>query len=414
MNEKYLIEGIKKIINKSDFYKAKISSNLVKLKSFRKIPFTTKQEILCDQELFPPFGSNICCNIEKIKRIHKTSGTTNKPVLIGLTDNDIALTTEIGAKCFKNSGLKKNDIVVHCLNYNMWSGGVTDHMCLERAGASVIPFGVGNTKNLIEIILRIKPSAIHCTPSYLSKIEDVLKNEFNLKPLALNLRLGLFGGESGIQNSDLRKSLELKWGFKAMNANYGLSEVMSILASESENQDGLRFRAGKYVYPELIDVNTRMPLPFTNGTTGELVLTNVSKECMPLIRYLTGDIIKIIDEKISNASNSFRFKIIGRTDNMFVVRGINIFLSAIEDYISNFLNYFNGIYRIYINKKDPVDRIEIFLEYKSKYYKKLQVLKEKFIKGFKENFEIKPEINFVKEGYFPRNEGKSKKLFREL
>ena len=129
-----------------------------------------KLEIIEDQRNFPPFGSNLSIPLNKIKRIHRTSGTTNKPLLVPMTENDILQTVEIGRKFIELSGLKSTDTVIHCLSYNMWMGGFTDHQSLEATGAAVIPFGVGHTKNLIDTILTIKPTAIHCTPSYLAKI----------------------------------------------------------------------------------------------------------------------------------------------------------------------------------------------------------------------------------------------------
>jgi len=414
MNELFLIKKIKSIVKKSQFYRNKIDKSLLENDSFTLIPYTTKHEILVDQDIYPPFGSNLCCDLTKVRRIHKTSGTTNKPVLIYLTQKDIDITLEIGAKSFKNSGLKSSDIVIHCLNYNMWSGGVTDHLCLENAGATVIPFGVGNTKNMIETMIQIKPTAIHCTPSYISKIEYILSEEFKKKPKELQLRLGLFGAESGMQNREYRKAMESKWGFKAMNANYGLSEVLSILASESEKQDGLIFTAVKYVYPEIIDLVSKKQNKIEKGATGELVLTNIFKESMPLIRYKTGDIIEVLDNEKFDDRNSFRFKIIGRTDDMFVIKGVNVFLSAIDNYISKFLDNLNGLYRVYINKDNPVDKMQIHVEYKNEIGLNIKSFEEKFIKGFKEIFQIQPELFLVKEGTLPRIEGKSKKLFREL
>ena len=188
------------VIDRSEFYRKKFKK-FKRFNSFQELatlPFTTKKDLLFDQEVNPPFGNNLCASADKIIRIHKTSGTTNKPLIIALTGRDIKNIIQIGSKCFKKSGLTKDDIVINCLNYNMWAGGYTDHQSLEKTQASVIPFGVGNSKMLIETIMHLKVTAIHCTPSYLSKLEHLMKNEFHLNPRDLNLKLGLFAGESGL------------------------------------------------------------------------------------------------------------------------------------------------------------------------------------------------------------------------
>ena len=226
--EKNLVKQLKYVIAKSEFYQEKykdIDFKEINMGMFDSLPFTDKQEIIDDQIKNKPFGKNICVEIEDVARVHKTSGTTGRPVLIALTKKDIKNATKVGAECFKSAGLSKKELVIHCLNYCMWSGGYTDHQCLEETGAAVIPFGTGNSDELIDIILEVKPSAIHCTPSYLARLENLLKDKYNLLPKDLGIKLGLFGGEGGIQNPKFRNALEEKWGMKAMNANYGVSEV---------------------------------------------------------------------------------------------------------------------------------------------------------------------------------------------
>ena len=182
---KSLQKQLKYVSSSSKFYQEKFKNNINIEKNildiFKGLPFTTKEELLQDQSTHPPFGSNLCIGVDQISRVHKTSGTTNKPLALALTINDIQNTVRNGAKCFKRAGLRSADTVIHCLNYNMWAGGYTDHQSLENTGAAVIPFGVGNTEKLIDAILWIKPTAIHCTPSYLSKIEYLLKTKYTLQ-----------------------------------------------------------------------------------------------------------------------------------------------------------------------------------------------------------------------------------------
>ncbi len=417
LNEK-LSNQIKYVLNNSNFYKKKLGDHFGSkeflVDDFKKIPFTYKREILADQKENPPFGSNLCVTEKEIRRIHKTSGTTNLPLIIALTQNDINNTVKVGKKCFISSGLRPTDTVVHCLSYNMWMGGFTDHQSLEATGAAVIPFGVGNSKNLIEIMLSIKPTAIHCTPSYLAKLELILKEEFNLNPKGLELKLGLFGAESGLQNPEFRKNIEKIWGLKAMNANYGMADVLSMFGAECKNQNGLHFMGEGVLYPELLNYQTGEVLPIEDGIEGELVLTNLCREAQPLIRYCTNDIIKILStDTCSCGQRGFRFEVIGRSDDMITIKGVNVFVSAIEKVIGENLEFLTGVFQIHINKTDPVDNIILKIELKDP-FKLNNDFKENLINNFKVRLGIKPYIDFLEEGALARTEGKSRKIFKTL
>lgn len=403
------------VLEKSDFYRRKFGNITAReaVEKFEELPFTYKSEILQDQSDFPPYGSNLCVEPEQLCRIHKTSGTTNKPVIIALTQNDVNTVLEVGKKCFKASGLEKRDTVVHCLNYNMWAGGLTDHLSLEATGATVIPFGVGHSENLLQTIMDLKVSAIHCTPSYLSKLEDVLNKEFHMKPRDLKLRLGLLGAESGLQNQNFRKKIESTWGFKAMNANYGMSEVLSMVASECGLQTGLHFRADEVIYVEIIDGNGKS-LPVKEGTTGELVFTNMRKEAQPLIRYRTGDIIRVTKERCACGYSGMLFEIIGRSDDMIVVKGLNVFVSAIEKILQEHLDEITTEYRILVNKIDPIEDIVIQVESISHNPDKNNAIKRMLIAELKNKINIKCEIQILPNGTLPKTEGKTKHLQRVL
>ncbi|MDP4267294.1 MAG: phenylacetate--CoA ligase family protein, partial [Bacteroidota bacterium] len=336
------------------------------------------------------------------------------PLLIALTKNDIQKTVEVGSDCFRSSGLNSSHIVIHCLNYNMWAGGYTDHQSLETTGATVIPFGVGNSVLLIETIMLIKPTVIHCTPSYLKKLEIILRETFNKTPKSLGLKLGLFGAEPGLQNPDYRNHLQETWGLKAMNANYGLSDVLSMFGAECEFQNGLHFFGENTLYPELLDNNSGQIIPIKEGAKGELVLTNLCKEAQPLIRYKTNDIIKILSTgRCECGRSNFRFEVVGRTDDMIKIKGLNVFMSSIDRIINNNLNYLNGVYQVLVNKNEPVDRILIKVELKND-IEDLDKFKINFNDEFMNKIFIKPEIEYLHDGFLPRTEGKTKKLFKIL
>ncbi len=416
-----LVNQLDYVMKNSPFYKNKINLHNMDpeeiIDCFSKLPFTTKTELLDDQQMHPPYGSNLCVPIKDIKRIHRTSGTTNAPLIVALSQKDINTTISAGKKCFVNSGLTADDVVIHCLSYNMWMGGYTDHQSLEETGAAVIPFGVGNTKNLIDTILKIKPTSIHCTPSYLAKIELVLHNEYRLKPIDLGLKLGLFGAESGLQNDDFRKDIEKKWGIKAMNANYGMADVLSMFGAECHLQDGLHFMGGEILFAELINTNTLEPIPILPGQAGELVLTNMMREAQPLIRYRTNDVIKVLStDKCSCGNHSFKFEIVGRSDDMFVVKGVNVFINALSNIFHSYMNELSGDFEIHINSNPPIDRILLILERQNKSITQAAIkdLHQNIFNQCKANLNISPEINILDFGELPKQQGKSKRLYKTL
>ena len=411
-----LKKQLRYVLSKSDFYKKKIKLLTIKdvVEDFGKLPFTEKSEIILDQKKKPPFGSNICVDISKIRRIHRTAGTTGKPVFLALTKNDIKTMVHSGKRCFWSSGLRPDDIVIHCLNYCLWMGGFTDHQSLEATGATVVPYGVGNSINLINTILDLKPAAIHCTPSYLSRLELILKEEFNLEPSELGLKKGFFGAESGLQNIEFRNRIEKKWKIRAMNANYGLSDVHSMFGAECSQRNGLHFMGQEYILVELIDPETEKTLPLKKGVRGELVLTNLEKESQPLIRFRTHDVAEILDTNPCDCGRtSFRFKVLGRSDEMLVVKGINVFPEAIGDVLSNFLEVLSGEFQIIAPKKEPIEKITINVEMNADLKSHdLEKLRKKMLIEIQQKLNISPIIYFVEKGEFPRTDGKTKRLIR--
>jgi len=415
VDKKKLLEQAKYILENSDFYAKKLKhfKNAKQLvDNFDSVPFTDKNEIIQDQIKFPPFGSNLCVKKELISRIHRTSGTTGRPVYIALTKNDIKAVIASGARTFWASGLRPKDTVFHCLNYCMWMGGFTDHQSLEATGATVVPYGVGNSNNLIELILSIKPTAIHCTVSYMAKLELLLENEFKIHPADLGLKIGLFAGEGGIQNPNFRRKIEHIWGLKAMDANYGVSDVLSMFGGECLQQNGLHFTGQGNVHVELIDSDSGVKLPIEKGVRGEFVLSNINRESQPLIRFRTCDAVEIISHtKCRCGRQSFRFKILGRSDDMIVVKGINIFPGAVGSVILDFLSQVTGEFQVIVKKQNPVEYIKVMVE--SKEDNKADgwnLLQSQIERKIKDKLEVKAHIELVPKGSLPRTEGKIRRL----
>jgi phenylacetate-CoA ligase len=327
----------------------------------KQLPVTEKDELRLSQEDSHPFGDYIACAPEKVVRVHRTSGTTGRPLQLANSRKDVDLIARIGGRSQFAAGLRPGDRVVHCLNYCLWTGGVTDHMTLEEAGACVVPFGVGNTKLLLNTIADLGVTAISCTPSYPALLEKLLRAD-GKDPRDLKLRLGLFGGEAGLDNVEFRQAMESVWGFRVRNANYGMSEIMSNFGSQCDDTNDLHFHGSDAVFAELLDA-VGNSLPIREGTTGELVCTHIDKECQPLVRYKTRDVMTVTGTgSCACGRSTWRFRVTGRTDDMFNVRGVNVFPSVVQKGVFSRPDLASGQFRIVLEGAGPWDRIVVRAE----------------------------------------------------
>lgn len=348
----------------SAFYRAKLDRRLpaeIDLDALQQLPCTDKEGLRHSQERYYPFGDYIACKEDQVVRLHRTSGTTGRPLQLANSRRDVATIARIGGRAMFAAGARPGDRIVHCLNYCLWTGGVTDHLALEAAGACVVPFGVGNTDRLLETIADLRITAISCTPSYPALLEKVLRSA-NRRPRDLGLRLGLFGGEAGLDNPEFRQNLEAAWGFGVRNANYGMSEVLSNFASQCERTNDLHFHGADALFAEILDpAGNRQPI--REGSTGELVCTHLAKECQPLLRYRTRDLITVTgSDACACGRTSWRFRVTGRTDDMFSVRGVNVFPTAVQNGLLSRPDLCSGQFRILLRGPGPYDRIEIEAE----------------------------------------------------
>jgi phenylacetate-CoA ligase len=302
--------------------------------------------------------------------------------------------------------------VVHCLNYRLWMGGYTDHSTLEAAGATVVPFGVGDTQLLIRTIPELGITAISCTPSYPAVLERVIAEHFpKLKPRDLGLKLGLFGGEAGLDDPEFRRRLEATWGFAARNANYGVSDVFSIMAGQSEIDSDLHFIALDILNPELIDPANGAPLAWEEGAKGELVLTHLTRQCQPLVRFRTGDIIEITATgKAACGRTAPRFRVRGRGDDMVVVRGVNVFPTQIAAVLNSFVEL-SGEYRIMLEGSGPYDRLPVEAEV-AEGVPATENLADAIERRIKAEIGVTARLTMLPFNSLPRSEGKTRRVIR--
>ncbi len=399
-----LIDQINSTISKSDFFQR--FYNRKTFSRIEDIPLMSKHDLLKDQAQNPPFGSNLCVERRMLKRIHRTSGTSSRPLLLALTEHDLDVVTSVGARGFKFSGIQQNEIVFNCMNYSMWMGGLTDHASLERTGAAVVPYSVGNTEALVALLLEFEAPSIHSTPSYLNIIKRVLKEKFSKEPSDLGLKAGYFGGEPGMQNKAFRERIEKEWSMRAMNANYGMSDVLSMIGSEGLDRDGLHYLPGPHLHLELLDTDGNL-VPVENGAIGEAIFTNLNKECQPVIRYRSGDIFHIISDVERTDGLDFKFNVVGRADDMLVVKGINFFPESLRSVISKYAEL-SGNYQIEVPAGEPIESITVKVETTQSVEN--TGLAELLQSEIRKNLFIHPEIKLVET--LVKNDNKLKNIIR--
>ena len=369
MERSKLARQIDYVYSESPFYRSKLDGAGLSPRDVRgpqdlsSLPFTTKAELRESQEREPPFGDYLASSRELVTTVHRSSGSTGKFIYTVLTDRDMEQTNECGARAFWAAALRPRHTVVHCLNYSLWMGGFTDHRNLATTGASVVPFGVGDSRRLVRTIAELGVDAISCTPSYPGRLAGVVRDELGIEPSELGLELGLFGGEPGIEDAGFKARMEETWGFRARNANYGMAEVLCNFASVCDEADELHFLGQGAVLAELIDPSSMEVLPIEAGTSGEIVLTNLDREAQPLVRYRTRDLISVLGTGPCTCGRTgFRFRVAGRSDDMLHVSGINVFPSGIAEVLNTLAPDVNGEFQVVISGPGPYDSLDILVE----------------------------------------------------
>lgn len=323
--------------------------DLQQLSDLAKFPFTVKKDLRDNY----PFGM-FAVPCTQVARIHASSGTTGKPTVVGYTKNDIETWADLVARSIRAAGGRAGDICHIAYGYGLFTGGLGAHYGAEKMGCTVIPMSGGQTEKQVQLIQDFKPDIIMVTPSYMQVIIEEFMRQ-GLDPAASSLKVGIFGAEPWTEA--MRRDLEAKGGLHAVDI-YGLSEVMGPgVASECvETKDGPVIWEDHF-YPEIIDPDTGEVLP--DGSEGELVFTSLTKEALPIIRYRTRDLTRLLPP----TARSFRRmgKIVGRSDDMLIIRGVNVFPTQIEEIVLQH-DKLSGQYQILVSREGPLDQVQVQCE----------------------------------------------------
>ena len=318
-----------------------------------RIPFMEKRDVAESQADGTLLGLNQCAPLDRIVRIQATGGTTGQPIRIGLTRRDVADYSDMGARALWAMGCRPGDIVFECMNYNLYSGGLSDHLTFETLGAATIPFGVGHSERLLTMMAGLRePVGIWATPSYAVRLAEVAAG-LGLEPRAVGLRKGFFSGEAGMQVPGYRERIESTWGMVARD-QYGTGEL-GLHSGECEAQDGVHYGGVGIAIAELIDPESGDALPFTDGQQGEVVYTSIHREASPLLRMRSHDVMQVFTDPCPCGRTSFRFRILGRSDEMFIVKGVNVFPLSVQTVLMTLVPELTGEFRVVIDRPPPID-----------------------------------------------------------
>lgn len=369
----------------------------------RKLPFTTKQDLRDNY----PFGL-FAVPMSEIVRIHASSGTTGKQTVVGYTRADISTWSEVMARTLTAAGATRNDFIQIAYGYGLFTGGLGLHYGGEKIGASVIPISGGNTTRQIQLMHDFGSTVLACTPSYALFLAEAIQDS-GIRREELKLKVGVFGAEPWTEN--MRREIEQKLSIKAIDI-YGLSEVIGPgVASECLVQNGLHINEDHF-YPEIIDPETLEVLPA--GTVGELVFTTITKEGLPLIRYRTRDLTRLHYEKCDCGRTLVRMdKCLGRSDDMLIIRGVNLFPSQVESVLLE-MHEIKPHYLLIVDRQNNLDTLELKVEVEDEFFQdrisELETLRQRIQNSVESSIGIGLKVTLAEPKTIERSEGKAKRV----
>ncbi|HLN20174.1 MAG TPA: phenylacetate--CoA ligase [Bacteroidales bacterium] len=401
-----LRETVERVYFNVPYYRNKMQAaglgpeNINSIDDLSKLPFTTKIDLRDNY----PFGL-FAVPMSEIVRVHASSGTTGKPTVVGYTRHDVATWSEVMARTLTGAGANRNDVIHIAYGYGLFTGGLGLHYGGEKIGASVIPISGGNTSRQIQLMHDFGSTVLACTPSYALYLAEAI-TENGISRDSLKLRVGVFGAEPWTEN--MRKEIEAKLRIKAIDI-YGLSEIIGPgVASECPHQTGLHINEDHF-YPEIIDPETLKPLP--EGSIGELVFTTLTKEGLPLIRYRTRDLTRLTTSKCSCGRTMVRMeKCLGRSDDMLIIRGVNLFPSQVESVLLE-MSEIKPHYQLIVDRVNNLDTLELMVEVDEAFFQdkisQLESLRQKIRSNLEDTLGLGIKVTLVEPKAIGRSEGKA-------
>lgn len=407
---------------RSPFYRQKFAEaglrpeHIRSVEDLSRLPFTTKDELRDSQIADPPLGSHAAVSIGETIRIHASTGTTGRPSFVGITRRDAEVWTDITARSVYAQGVRPNDIVIHATGLSLFVGGLPVKDAVEKIGATFVPIGTGASEKVVMALQILKASVIHCTPSYAIYLAEYVRSRYGLDPRELGLKRIISGAEPGAGIPAVRQRIESEWN-AVLTEGMGNADMAPIIFGECREQAGMHFCAQEYIIPEIIDPEKGVSLPIEEGVNGELVYTAIDRECVPLLRFRTRDRVVVTGTTCSCGRTSFHLRCVGRTDDMLIVLGVNVFPSAIKDIVSSLAPKTTGEMQVLLEKPGP--KVEPPLKIVAEYgndVTDLQALQREIEDLIKGRLTIPSKVELVPPETLPRYEMKGllvRKLYEE-
>lgn len=405
-----LCNTVRKIYSNVPYYRQKMvekgvePGDIKSVDDLKKLPFTYKQDL---RDTYP-YGL-FAVPMDQVVRIHASTGTTGKRTVVGYTAKDIDMWAELIARSLTSAGADKSSFVHVAYGYGLFTGGLGVHYGAEKIGATVIPVSGGNTKRQIEIMKDFGSTILTCTPSYALYLAETMI-EMGIDPKRdLQLKSGVFGAEPWTQ--EMRKEIEERMGIMAIDI-YGLSEIVGPgVAIECEHQDGMHIQEDHFIV-EIIDPETEEPLPA--GSEGELVFTCITKEALPLIRYRTRDICRVNDTKCACGRTQTRMgKVTGRSDDMLIIRGVNVFPSQIESVLLE-LGLASPYYQLVVERVGTLDNLEVQVEMTTDMFsdqvRQIEKAEQRIRGSIESTLGLSCKVRLMEPKSIERSEGKAKRV----
>jgi len=408
--------------DKSPYYKEKFKEagltprDVRSFEDFQQIPIMTKNEHRKAQQeslerFGHPYGLTTCAPIEKIVRINSTSGTTGVPTLYTLTKHDVRVLNEMHSRKYWRAGLRPGNVVLQALSLSMFTGGLPLSDGLQAMGLCCVPVGIeGGTKRIIQFLELTKPQALIATPSFGEYLIEKAPSLLGKEAKELGIRWFFCAGEPGGGIPEIRRRLREGFGARVFDHTGGGHAFHGICCGQEEYQ-GMHFTSPDHCILEIVNPETKKPIDMVDGAMGEMVFTFIDWEGGPFLRYALGDILQVFTKPCSCGFPGIRFKIMGRADDMLIVKGVNIYPAAIKDAVVSFLPRTTGALRILLDKPGPLVKppLKVLVEHAEGMQNDgKKALKEDLTQYMKENLRVNPEIQLTPSGSIPREMGKTK------
>ncbi len=413
--ERRLVAQVRSLSERSPFYRAKFRAagldpgDIRGPEDLSKLPFTTKAELRRSQAEHPPLGAHLAVEPDRVVRIHATSGTTGRPTYVALTQRDRAIWAEIGARTYWARGVRPGQTVAHGFGLSFFVGGVPTVEAVQEIGATIVPVGTGASDRLVTAIQNLGVTVLLATPSYAMYLAEYVREKCRVTPASLGIRIISCGAEPGVGIPSIRRKIEEEWGAEAYEG-MGTAEVAAVFYGECQAKAGMHFCGQEFILPEVIDPETGEPLPWRDGLEGEAVYSTVDREATPVLRYRTGDRVKIWTSPCACGRTSFRLRCIGRVDDMLILRGVNVFPSAIRDVVARLHPQTTGAIQVVLAvpgpRVDPPLRLRV--EYGDAFPGDLASLKRQVEEALRAQLLFKAEVEMVPPRSLPRFEGKTR------